>query len=152
MPAYSFQDVTATLTGPGGTLILGAGSGAAEEGIVVTPTEDRNQMVIGADGSAMHNLNANRSGTITVNLLKTSSQNAALQALYDLQTLSSAVHGLNTILVVDTARGDVASGYQCAFKRQPEIQFNKNPRLQAWVFDCGECNIILGAGVPDVNI
>lgn len=151
MAAYSFQDVTGTITGPGGTIIIGAGSGNSDEGIVVTPTEDRNQMTVGADGTVMHSLNANRSGRIAINLLRTSSQNAVLQALYDLQTLSSATHGLNTILVTDTARGDVASGYQCAFARQPDLGFQKNPRIQTWIFDCGEVNIIQGAGLPDVN-
>lgn len=150
--AYSFQDVTGTLTGPAGTIILGAGSGNSEEGIIVTPSEDRNQMTIGADGTAMHSLNANTSGQIAINLLKTSLQNSVLQAMFDAQTLSSALHGQNVIIITDTARGDLVSASQVAFKRQPDLQYQKNPRMMTWLFDCGQISTILGIGVPDVNV
>src|ERR1700760_4891471 len=103
---YSFKDVVASITGPGGSFALGNGSGAAEEGITVEPTEDINTMTIGADGSGMHSLHADQSGMITVVLLKNSPTNALLQALYNFQTSSSASHGQNTITISNTASGD----------------------------------------------
>lgn len=70
--SYSFQDVTATLTGPSGDIDLGAGSANAEEGITIAYAGAKNTMTIGADGEGMHSLHADKSGVITVNLLKTS--------------------------------------------------------------------------------
>lgn len=74
MSTYSFMDVTATLTGPTGSIDLGYGSASSEEGIVVAMGGPKNTMTIGADGEVMHSLHADKSGTITVNLLKTSRQ------------------------------------------------------------------------------
>lgn len=75
MSTYSFMDVTATLTGPTGSIDLGYGSASSEEGIVVAMGGPKNTMTIGADGEVMHSLHADKSGTITVNLLKTSPTN-----------------------------------------------------------------------------
>ena len=69
---YSFQDMVAHLVGPGGMVSLGYGSGAADEGISIAYTEDRNNMLGGADGSVMHTLRCGKSGVITFNLLKIS--------------------------------------------------------------------------------
>jgi hypothetical protein len=152
MATYSFQDIVGTLVGPGAALIIGSDAGNSEEGIEVTPSEDRNQMTIGADGTPMHSLNANTSGQIAINLLKTSPQNALLQAVFDLQTLSSATHGVNVLVVSNIVGGDLVSARYVAFKRQPTLQYNKNPRMQTWLFDCGMIDIILGTGVPDLSV
>ena len=83
---YSFLDVQAAISGPGGNFPLaGDESGNSEEGITIEPTGDKNIMTVGADGSVMHSLKGDRSGTVTVRLLKTSTINAALQALYDVE-------------------------------------------------------------------
>src|SRR5690349_2622434 len=94
---YSFLNVQATIAGPGGNFNLGNGAGASEEGITVEPAGDKSTMTIGADGSGMHSLHADKSGTVMVRLLKTSPQNAKLQAMYDLQTADSRLHGQNVI-------------------------------------------------------
>ena len=61
---YSFMDVVATLTGPGGSIDLGYGAAVAEEGISIAQTEDRNMMMIGADGEGMHTLRAGKSAQV----------------------------------------------------------------------------------------
>ncbi len=43
--------------------------------ITVTQWAAQNTMTIGADGEVMHSLHADKSGTVTVNLLKTSPTN-----------------------------------------------------------------------------
>jgi hypothetical protein len=80
MSTYSFLNVQASLAGPGGLLNLGQGAAAAAEGITVARAGDRNKMTIGADGNGMNTLIADKSGQVTVRLLKTSPQNAALMA------------------------------------------------------------------------
>lgn len=75
MATYSFMDVTASLSGPTGEIDLGYGSASSEEGITVAMGGPKNTMTIGADGEVMHSLHADKSGTVTVNLLKTSPTN-----------------------------------------------------------------------------
>ncbi len=87
---YSFIDVSASLTGPTGSIDLGYGSANSEEGITVAMTEAKNTMTVGADGEVMHSLHAGKSGTITVTLLKTSPVNKKLSLMYNAQSQSSA--------------------------------------------------------------
>src|ERR1700690_3265850 len=106
LPTYSFLDVQATITGPGGAFALGSGSANAKEGITVEFIEDKDNMIIGADGSAMHSLIASKGGTATIRLLKTSPVNSQLQQLYAYQQTSSAFWGQNLIRLTNAVTGD----------------------------------------------
>lgn len=132
---YSFLEVAATLAGPGGVIALGDGAGAAEEGITIEPAGDINTMQIGADGSGQHSLHADKSATITVRLLKTSPTNALLSAMLEFQRASAANHGQNTLVITDTARGDVISARQVAFKKRPSLTYAKEAGVNEWTFD-----------------
>jgi len=141
---YSFLDVTAALVGPGGAINLGAGAAAANEGITVESTGDANTMTVGADGAAMHSLNGDRSGTVTVTLLQTSPVNSQLQALFNFQRGSAATHGQNTLVITDKARGDVISCQQVAFQRQPSLGYGKDAGTRVWTFAAGRIDPALG--------
>lgn len=143
MGTYSFIDVTASLVGPTGTINLGYGSGNAEEGISIDMAGDKNTMTIGADGKGMHSLHADRSGTVTLRYLKTSPVNARLMAMYDAQTISSALHGQNFITVGHTS-GDITTAQQCAFKKKPNLAYKKDGDIVEWVFDSIEIDSVLG--------
>ena len=86
---YSFLDVNASLVGPGGAINLGQGAATSEEGITIEAAEDINTMVVASDGTPMHSLSANKAGTVTVRLIKTSPVNQKLSALYALQTAAA---------------------------------------------------------------
>lgn len=144
MSTYSFKDVNATILGPGGAFSLGNGAAPAEEGITVEMAEDKDTMVIGADGAVMHSLHAGQGGTITVRLLKTSPTNKLLQVMYDLQTISSALHGQNTITIINAASGDVITGLEAAFRRQPSITYAKEGGVLEWAFNVGRIFGVLG--------
>nr|WP_310616935.1 DUF3277 family protein [Pantoea cypripedii] len=144
MSTYSFMDVTASLTGPSGALDLGYGSANSEEGIVVTMTESKNTMTIGADGEGMHSLHAGKSGTVTVNLLKTSPMNKKLSLMYNAQSLSSTLWGNNVIVVRNTASGDLVTARACAFQKQPDFNNPKVAGIVSWVFDCMKIDEVLG--------
>lgn len=148
---YSFLDVQAAITGPGGAFSLGAGAGVAEEGITVSFIEEKDTMVPGASGEAMHSLNASKAARITVRLLKTSPTNALLSAMYNFQANGAATWGQNTIVVSDVARGDVITAQQAAFAKQPDISYSKEGAMNEWTFNCGICDELLGVGVPDAN-
>lgn len=144
MSTYSFLDVTASMTGPTGVIDLGYGSGNSEEGVTVTMGENKNTMTIGADGEVMHSLHAGKSGTITVNLLKTSPTNKKLSLAYNAQSQSSALWGNNVIVIRNTASGDIVSARSCAFQKHPDFANAKDGTTVAWVFDCGKIDPLLG--------
>lgn len=135
MSTYSFMDVVATLTGPTGAVPLAAGAGPTEEGITITPAEDTNTMTIGADGSGMHTLIANRGGEIVVRLLRTSPVNAALMTMYNAQRRNSALHGQNVIVVNNIMAQDTISCRGVAFKRVPDLNYDRNGAMLEWRFD-----------------
>ena len=144
MSVYSFLDVNAALVGPGGFINLGSGAGNAEEGITISATGDKNTMTIGADGSVMHSLLADKSGTLTVRLLKTSPTNQLLAAMYAFQTASASQHGQNVVTVSD-ARGDMVICRQVAFKKAPDLTYAKEGGMNEWNFDAGTIDRVLGA-------
>jgi hypothetical protein len=142
---YSFLDISAAMTGPGITTSL-TGGGVAKEGIVVSRANDQNTMVIGADGRGMHSLRADKSGTVTLRLLKTNPLNHVLSAAFDYQTTSSALHGQNTFSVRNTARGDNWVASQCAFKRKPAFQNAEDGDIIEWPFDSISIDGVFGDG------
>ena len=144
MATHSFLDVTASLTGPTGVIDLGQGSANSEEGITQTMGGNKNTMTIGADGEVMHSLHADKSGTITVTLLKTSPVNKKLSLAYNAQSQSSATWGNNVIVIRNTASGDISTARSCAFQKQPDFNNAKEGGTVAWVFDCGKIDQLLG--------
>ena len=144
MAAYSFLNIVAAIAGPGGAFNLGAGAAVAEEGITIAPAEDKNSMIIGADGKGQHTLIANSAGLLTLRFLKTSPTNGFLMLMYDLQSASSSLWGQNLITVADTARLELTTAQSCAFKKKPEIVYDKAGPMLEWTFDSLAINSILG--------
>lgn len=141
---YSFLDVVAALTGPGGVADLGAGAAVADEGITVSATGNINEMVTGADGAVIHSLYADRSGKVVVTLLKNSPMNAVLMALYNFQTASAGTHGQNTIVISHKVTGDTISCQQVAFAKAPDLSYGKSTTPVSWEFDVGIIDRALG--------
>ncbi|KVU22314.1 hypothetical protein WK65_18440 [Burkholderia ubonensis] len=141
---YSFQDVNATLVGPGGVFSLGYGEATAEEGITLAASGDKNTMTIGSDGEGMHSLHADKSGQVTLRYLKTAPINAKLMALYDAQSLDSRLWGKNLIEVGQSVSGDIATARSCAFKKVPDLKYAKDGDIVEWVFDSIKIDRILG--------
>lgn len=150
MSTYSFLDCNAAISGPGGSINLGAGAAAAEEGITIVPLEDKSIMQIGAGGQGQHSLVAGEASTVTVVLLKTSPVNSQLQNMYNYQTSSSATHGRNVISVSDFARGDSIILEKVAFKRAPDLTYGKEAGTNTWVFDAIYSSRTLGTGTPEL--
>lgn len=144
MPAYSLLDVAASLTGPTGDADLGYGASIADEAIATAMAGDKSHMQIGGDGKGMQSLHADKSGTVTVRLLKTSPMNAILMAMYDAQSISSSLWGQNVIVIRQTASGDITTAVQCAFKKKPDINYAKDGDIIPWVFDAVEIDTVLG--------
>lgn len=150
MPSYSFQDVTMTIDGEGGNFSVK--EGAAPEGISIEPSGDQNTMTPGADGSVMHSLGASSASTVTVRLLKTSPVNNQLMTLFNYQTVSAARWGRNTITVEDTARGDMVTVTNAAFKKAPNLAYAQEGGTVEWVFDGGKTTYLLGSGISTPEV
>lgn len=148
--AYCFLDVQASIEGPGGAFQLGSGSGNAEEGITIEPGGDKNIMTVGADGSVMHSLRADSSGTVTVTLLRDSGTNQKLQNLYNYQTTSSRYHGRNTIMIRNAVTGDVITCTQVAFAKAVSNPYAVEGGKISWTFHAGKIDTILGSGSPEL--
>lgn len=144
---YSFLDVNATISGPFGSFTIGAGSANAEEGISVEFTEDKDRLLVGADGSPMHSLNASQAGKIMVRLLKTSPVNSQLAQLYAAQTQSSAYHGKNIIVITNLATGDDYTCTSVAFTKFPRNDYAKEAGMLEWDFNAGVIDPVLGSGI-----
>lgn len=141
---YSFLDVSCSMTGPTGIIDLGAGSANSKEGITVTMAEAKNTMTIGADGEGMHSMHGGKSGTITVNLLKTSPQNKKLSIAYNAQSLSSALWGNNVFVVRNSVSGDLVTARGGAFQKVPDFANAEDGATVAWVFDCIKIDSLFG--------
>lgn len=144
MAAYSFLNITAAIVGPGAAFNLGNGAAVAEEGITIAANEDKNTMVIGADGKGQHTLIASNGGLVTLRFLKTSPTNGFLQLAYDLQSASSSLWGQNLITVVDTARKETTTCQGCAFKKKPDVVYDKAGAMMEWTFDALSISSVLG--------
>lgn len=142
---YSFLNVAAALVGPGGVINLGNGAAASEEGISIEASEDINTMQVGADGNGQHSLHGNKSGRVTVRLLKTSPVNQLLSQMYAVQTASAALHGQNTLTITDSIRGDVVTCRQVAFKKAPALTYAKEAGFNEWEFDAIKIDRTLGS-------
>lgn len=149
MPTYSFLDVHAALTGPGGSVSLSEGDGVAAEGISIEPVEDKDIMTVGSDGGIMHSLVGSRAAIATVRLFKTNPLNAVLQNMYNHQTQSSLTHGKNVITVRDVIRGDTTTFEEAAFMGKPNNIYAKEGNILEWRFG-GHCDTQLGFGAPEI--
>lgn len=141
---YSFLDVNCSISGTGGNINLAANSGAAEEGIKITPAGEKNVMTVGADGSFMHSLLASTASKVEVNLLKTSPVNKQLMSMYNSQTQSTVAHGKNTISLTILQTGESISLTGCAFNTAPDMEYAKEGKTVTWKFDCGKTSMTLG--------
>ena len=132
---YSFLDIAAAIVGPGGSFPVGAGAGVAEEGIEITQSQPMNTMMMGSDGAGQHSLSGDKSGQITLRLLKTSPVNGQLMAMANFQRTGGATHGLNTLTITDTNRQDVVTAQQVAFNKIPTLTYAKEAGVNEWIFD-----------------
>lgn len=144
MSTYSFLDVAASLTCDDATIDLGYGAAVADEGLTFARAGDKNSMTIGADGEGMHSMHADKSGTVTIRLLKTSPNNAKLMNLYNLQAGNTKKWGKNTITFNHSGSGDNGTASLCAFRKAPDLKYAKDGDIIEWAFDAIKLDTKLG--------
>lgn len=151
MATYSLQDVQVSLVGPGVNASLGAGAAVAKEGITVEFLEPKDNLLMGADGQGAHSLRATQAGRVTLRLLKTSPQNAVLQAAYDYQRSSSLFWGQNVLTVTNPVTGDDYPCTDVAFEQFPSVTWAEDANVNEWRFLAIAVDAMLGAGVAGLT-
>lgn len=144
---YSLLDVNAALVGPGGAIDLGASAGVAEEAITIETAAEMGGMQIGAGGDGVHSLYNDRSGKVTIRLLKTSPTNEKLNAMKELQRVSASVYGINTLTIANKVSGDIITCEQVGFARDPANAYGKVAQAIEWEFNAIKITQGLGSGV-----
>lgn len=131
--SYSFMDVQAAISGPGGAFSLKGGNAA--EGITITRAEDKDTMTIGADGHVMHSHHMSKACTVTIRLLKTSPVNAQLREMLNYQDSGSVNWGKNVITIRNIITGDEEVIAGCAFAGLPENSWATEGNTLEWVLN-----------------
>lgn len=147
MGVYSFIDTSATWTGPGGTLSLGSTSGVADEGITIEYAEEIGHMDIGADASVQHSLHANKSGKITIRVLKTSPINQQISAKIAFQRASAANYGQDTFSIANLVTGDIITCQHVAPSKFSPITYAKDAGMNEWELNAGLIEPTLGGNI-----
>ena len=148
---YSFIDVQASISGPGGTFDIAA-SGVSDESIRIAMMRDKNTMVTGANGDGMHSMNASTACRITISLLKTATGNAQMNALYRYQAESSAFWGRNIITITNPVSGDSIVATAGAFLKQSDVGYSAEAGLNSWVFEFIAISEVLGNGLQTTGL
>ena len=147
MGVYSFIDTTVTWTGPGGTISLGNNSGAAEEGVTLVYDDDIGHMDIGASGDIQHSLHANKSGTLTFRLLKTSPTNQRVSTKIAFQRASSVNYGQDTVTITNIVTGDIVTCQRVAPKHFTPLSYAKDAGMNEWILNVGLIEPTLGGNI-----
>lgn len=147
---YSFMDFVGTYSGPEGVFDLTA-QDVASEGVTIAFAEDQATMTMGANGDGMHNLNAARSGTLTLRVLKTGSINAILSRIFSVSTLSSAAYGRGLITTRNVGTGDTFVCEKCGIRKFPDNVNAVAGGTNEWVFNSIRITPTLGDGNPQLS-
>jgi hypothetical protein len=130
---YSFLDVQATLTGPGGSFDL-ASNGLAEEGLKYSMIGPKDIMTMGANGNGMHTLVGSNGARVEMSFLKTAPANAVLNHLYTYQSSSSAYWGQNQLTINNPITGDSVTLLGGSFEKQADNAYAMQANLLIWPF------------------
>lgn len=141
---YSFLDTNCSIVGPGGAFDLTGG--AAKEGITIEPREEKSKLTIGADGSGMHSLRADKSAKVTVRLLKNSPVNALLSVMYNFQETSSSLWGQNMVSL-NSNIGDEIALRDGSFVKQPRLVYDEEGPMNEWEMEFIYMDAILAASI-----
>ena len=147
--AYSMLDVNASISGPGGSFSLSE-DGLANEGITVE-SDERVTTQRGAKGNWMHVLHASKGGRVIIRLMKNGKANALLSKMFDLDNVSAANMGQNTISIRNPTVGDSWTAVGCACTRKPSTSYATEGAMMEWDFNVGELNGVLGSGSPSIT-
>jgi len=139
MRAYSFQNTVVLVNG-----VELTGWADGDDAISIKRRADSASDKIGADGSMMVSISADKSGEFTFKLQQTSSSNKYLSALIALQEGGAATFVPVNVLFQDTYRKDMATGTIGYIKRPSDLQRGTAAGNQEWTVVVERMDMLLG--------
>lgn len=133
---YSPDQVTVVVNG---VILTGYADGTF---ITVSRDEDSFMKKVGADGEVARTANANRSGTLVLTLLQSSSGNDALSAMLLADETSRS--GIGAIIIKDNSGTTIAAGADAWIKKLANAEFGKELGSREWTIDVGRLDLFLG--------
>lgn len=106
-----------------------------------TFSEDAATLIVGADGESCFIDSANKSGEVTLTLLRSSNSNDLLMALYQSQRIALVPKPL---YVKDISGRSVISGQKAIIKKAPDLTFGKEMSNTEWVFLVADLEVFIG--------
>lgn len=111
-----------------------------DDAISIAPLADKGTMMIGADGSALFSVSANKGATISIKLMHTSPTHRLLmQKLKRQQALASPATAF-PVTAYDTASGEGGTADKCFIQSAPTDTKGINATVREWVLVTGEFN------------
>ena len=126
--AYSYINVSATLDRRDVKSLWDG-----DDAIVVTQGADAGTGLIGADGSGIFSISADRSATISVKLQHTSPTHELLHKKWKAQRARGANASSFSFVVKDKVSGEGGTADKCYIQAAPEDSKGKNATVRAWV-------------------
>ena len=133
---YSPDQVTLSINGK---IITGYAEGTF---ITVSRDEDSFMKKVGSDGEVARAANANRSGTVVVTLMQTSSGNDALSALLLADEATRA--GIGALIMKDNSGATLAFGSDAWVRKAADVVMGKEVESREWTLDIGRLEVFVG--------
>ena len=131
-------DPSRVIVSVGSVAVEGFADGAA---IKVSRAEDAVSHKVGMDGRVCTTVSANRTGTITIELLQTSPSNKRLAKLFKIGSKSLMPVTVDISLMDLMQPGSGAEGVQCWLKKVPDFTRGSEAENVTWEFFCEELTI-----------
>lgn len=122
---YSFLDVAAYLNK---SLVEGLWEG--DDAIIVEPAADISSAIVGADGTPLISVTANRAANITLRLQPTSPTHRQLMTLY--QKILNRQFAPFPFSATNTRTGEGGSAVQCMIMARPRDQEGDQASVREW--------------------
>ena len=126
--AYSYTNTANTLDGQ---LIQGLWDG--DDAISIAPGADKGTGLIGADGSGIFSVSANKSATITIRLQHTSPTHRLLQQKLKRQQALASPATAFPVTAYDTSSGEGGTADRCFIQSAPTDTKGANATVREWV-------------------
>jgi len=126
--AYSMVNVSATVDGQ---QVHGLWDG--DDAIVVTPGADKGTGLIGADGSGIWSVSADKSATISIKLMHTSPTHRLLAEKLKRQQARGGAASTFPFMFIDTVSGEGGTADRCYIMTAPADSKGKSATVREWV-------------------
>ena len=152
MRVYGFGNVTAVFDAEHEA----TGFGDGDDVISAERSVDGATHVVGADGSMVVNVSADKSGVVTFKLLRTSSTNKYLSQRYALQEAGARTFRPLNLVVKDVHRQDVITGVAGYFQKLPKVGIGPKAGELEWRIVFQQLWFVMadvrGVGSPSVTV